>query len=771
MFSLEQSVKGPTHDKGHTLDLVLYRPTDGILSKTTVDQNLKSDHLAVVCKLNIPKPQIDPVTFSFRPIREIDPSSFKSDVSVSMSPNCSLAEYNDTLRTILDRHAPLRTHTSKRKKSTPWFNTIADQFYPLRRQRRRAERAWRKSGFLTVFKQIYEAIKRKLTDLVDNAKIAYFSSKIQGSKTCKELYNNFNKLTGKTNESPLPSNYDASDLPSVFSDYFANKISKIRSNFPPYNPQPDISTFHGTTCESFTPVTQDFVLSILKSMAPKSCELDPIPTCLLYEHLDVLLPTITNLINDSLSSGTIPAELKTAVVKPLLKKPSLDSDDLKNYRPISNLPFLSKVLEKVVLQQLLQHLQENNLCNSFQSAYRANHSTETALLRVVNDLLQAMDRDKISLLLLLDLSAAFDTVDHQILIDRLRDHFGIRSAALSWFQSYLSNRKQFVSVGDHKSMPTELCFGVPQGSVLGPVLFVLYTTPLSDLIKDHSIHHQLFADDTQLHKSSSPNSLPVISDELKDCTSAIKVWMSENQLKLNDDKTEAILLAPDKFTDTLELPSSVPIGSHSIPFSDSARNLGFVLDSKLTMKKHVVSICQSAYCELRRISSIRRYLTKEATQVLVTSCILSKLDYCNSLLMGTDLVVTNPMQKVQNFAARLIFGASRRQSADPLIQSLHWLKIRERIDYKVCSICFKILTKNAPSYLIELLPMYNNLAKLRSASDTRKLQEIRYTRKTHGYRSFQHYGPFVWNKLPYHVRHSEDMAFDILRTWPLSNLT
>ena len=176
------------------------------------------------------------------------------------------------------------------------------------------------------------------------------------------------------------------------------------------------------------------------------------------------------------------------------------------------------------------------------------------------------------------------------------------------------------------------------------------------------------------------------------------------------------------------------------------------------MRKHVTTVCQIAYYELRRISSIRRYLTKEATQTLVTSCILSRLDYCNVLLMGTDLVVTKPMQKVQNFAARLIFGASRRQSVEPLIESLHWLKIRERIDYKVCCICFKIVTESAPSYLTELLPIYKNLPKLRSAGDTRKFQEIRYNRKTHGYRSFRIYGPLIWNKLPPHIRHAKDIT-------------
>ena len=165
---------------------------------------------------------------------------------------------------------------------------------------------------------------------------------------------------------------------------------------------------------TFESVTDEFVLKIINSASAESCELDPIPTTLLYENLGILLPTITNIINTSLTTGIVPRDLKTAIVKPLLKKPSLDKNLLKKYRPISNLPFLSKILEKVVLRKLLSHLQENNLSNPFQPAYRAGHSTETVLLRIVNDILSALDNDNISVLLLLDLSAAFDTIDYQI---------------------------------------------------------------------------------------------------------------------------------------------------------------------------------------------------------------------------------------------------------------------------------------------------------------------------------------------------------------------
>jgi len=399
----------------------------------------------------------------------------------------------------------------------------------------------------------------------------------------------------------------------------------------------------------------------------------------------------------------------------------------------------------------------NGLCNVFQSAYRAGHSTETALLRVVNDLLQAMDQDKISILLLLDLSAAFDTVDHQIILHRLHASFGINSTALQWFRSYLLDRKQFVSVNNVSSGPLVLKYGVPQGSVLGPVLFVLYTTPLSQLIKDHSVNHQLYADDTQLHKSSSPNSVPTISNELHSCTCEIKDWMTQNQLKLNDDKTEALLFSPFVVSEDSSLPKSVSVGQHTIPFNDSARNLGFILDSDLSMKTHIKAVCQLAHYELRRISSIRRFLTQEATKTLVTSCILSRLDYCNSLLMGTDKATIMPMQQIQNYAARLIFGASRRQPTTPFLRSLHWLPVSERIKFKVCCVCFNTLTGTAPPYLSELLPKYSNLAKLRSASDSKQLQEFNYKRKAHGFRSLKVHGPHLWNKLPYNIRHAEDL--------------
>ena len=180
------------------------------------------------------------------------------------------------------------------------------------------------------------------------------------------------------------------------------------------------------------------VKHVIMKSAPKTCSLDPIPTPLLLDILDCLLPSLTALINSSLSSGLFPQVFKSAVIFPLLKKPSLDPNELKNFRPISNLPFISKIIEKLALVQISHHLSANNLLNQFQSAYRPGHSTETALLKIVTDLLLSLDDGNISLLASLDLSSAFDTIDQNILLHRLQHDFGLSGTVLDWFSSYLS---------------------------------------------------------------------------------------------------------------------------------------------------------------------------------------------------------------------------------------------------------------------------------------------------------------------------------------------
>ena len=543
----------------------------------------------------------------------------------------------------------------------------------------------------------------------------------------------------------------------MFADFFHNKILAIRTSLHSA-PQLQNSSqpFSGTPLSTFSPVSEDFVKKVIYQTTPKTCELDPMPTKFLFQYLDLLLPAITNIMNESLTSGIFPLEFKTAIVKPLLKKSSLDPSNLKNYRPISNLPYLSKLLERLVLHQLFSHLTTHNLLSAHQSAYRPGHSTETVLLRIVNDLLNSLDQDKVSVLLLLDLSAAFDTVDHKILLTRLSQTFGITSTALNWFRSYLSERKQTVLVSGNRSSESVLDFGVPQGSVLGPVLFILYTTPLTPLIDMYSVHHEMYADDTQLNHSESQSNYNHLIQTLQDCVTEVKTWMSENRLKLNDEKTEALRLLPPSIDSTF-LPSTVALGNSIIPFSDHVRNLGFFLDKDLSMQQHITKTCQAAYIEVRRISSIRHYLTLDATKTLVSTSILSRLDYCNSLLIGCPRKLLRPLQQVQNSAAKLIFKAKRSQHCTPLLKELHWLPIEQRITYKAACLCYQIISGTAPQYLSELLQLYVPSRSLRSAADDRIFRVPKFKRDKHGGRAFTYSAVKIWNSLPSSVRYSPSL--------------
>ena len=243
------------------------------------------------------------------------------------------------------------------------------------------------------------------------------------------------------------------------------------------------------------------VESFVDTIGKKSCDFDPIPASILKECKSTLLPILTSIVNMSLQSAFMPAALKEAMIKPKLKKGTLDPEDYPNFRPISNLKVVSKIIEKAASCQLGDYLCNNDLEESFQSAYKRFHSTEIALLKVQNDILFEIDNQKCVVLLLLDMSVAFDTVDHKLLLERMSKHYGVKGSALKWFRSYLQDRKQFVMIDGIKSKVKELRYGVPQGSVLGPILYLLYTSPIGDIIRRHGLNYHLYADDTQLYLS------------------------------------------------------------------------------------------------------------------------------------------------------------------------------------------------------------------------------------------------------------------------------
>ena len=417
-------------------------------------------------------------------------------------------------------------------------------------------------------------------------------------------------------------------------NYFVSKIQDIHTKLDisahslPKD-SVDNSSITITHLDNFTVLTEEEVLQLVKGSTKKNSNLGPMPTPLVIDCIDVLLPIITKIINLSLESGMFPDAWKNALVHPLLKKVGLDLL-FKNYRPISNLQYVSKLTEKAVSNQTHTHMMVNSVYPPLQSSYRQFHSTETALLKVTNDILLKMNSQEVTLLVRLDLSAAFDTVNHGILIDHLNKDVGIQGKALDWFKSYLTNRSKQVFLNGTTSKQFNLDSGVPQGSCLGPLLFIIYASKLFKVIEDQLPDAHGYADDTQLYLSFKPTSGSSQQDPLlamENCIEKIRRWMIHDRLLMNDDKTEFMIIGTRQQLSKLQ-PMSVSVNDSTIYPRPIVKNLGSWLDSQLKMSTHITIVCKACFFHLHNIRRIKKLLSKDSLLILIHAFITSKLDYC-----------------------------------------------------------------------------------------------------------------------------------------------
>ena len=448
--------------------------------------------------------------------------------------------------------------------------------------------------------------------------------------------------------------------------------------------------------------------------------------------------------------------MRRAIIKPLLKKMGLDLVS-KNYRPVSNLSFLSKLIEKVVALQFTNHLEKNGLLDSYQSAYRKYHSTETALLRVHNDISMETDGKNVSLLVLLDLSAAFDTIDHDILLNRLKLRYGIKGTALSWFKSYLTSRSQTVIINGTESEPQNIKYGVPQGSVLGPLLFTAYLAPLSDVLEKYGLKYHCYADDTQLYISFRPIEVgaeELAIETLEKAISDIKLFMVKNKLKLNDDKTEFLLLGTKARLSQAKY-NHIKIGESHIECSDEARNLGVIFDKHLTLEPHVNNVVKSSFYNIKNLWKIRKFLNQDHTNIAAHAFVTSKLDYANALLGGAPKFLIGRLQRVQNAAARVVTKTRKYDHISEKMKELHWLPICNRIKYKINLITWKALNGQAPKYITELL----ETGEINLRSNNNKLLHIPKTNLvSQGDKAYAKVAPVLWNSLPTTLRSMDKLT-------------
>jgi len=486
--------------------------------------------------------------------------------------------------------------------------------------------------------------------------------------------------------------------------------------------------------------------------------MDTIPTSLLLECHESFSVIIAHLANLSFAEGKFPTRFKTASVTPLLKNPSLDKSLSSSYRPISNLNFISKILERLFLHRIQSHILASPNFNQHQSAYRPGHSTETALVQLLDSIYHAADNGKATLLFSLDLSAAFDTIDHSILLHRLDHNFGLTGSALTWVQSYLTGRSQVVRIGCHSSGPSTCLAGVPQGSVLGPLLFSIYTSPIAHIAQAHGIQQQQYADDTQLYVALSPNSMVTHVSALESCLESLQAWFCANSMTLNPDKSNAILFATTQRAQSLPNQVSVNISGVTIPLSSHVKILGVVLDPRITLSEHTKAVSKSCFYHIRALKHIRDSLDSSMIRTIAAALVTSRLDYANSVLYGIPSKYISRLQRTQNTLARVVGGSHtpNRTSNLATLSQLHWLPIHDRIKFKIATMTHKAIYTCNPPYLANLVQWHTPSRNLRSASAN--LLSVTRCNISFGARGFRSAAPAIWNSLPSNVRSCETLT-------------
>lgn len=761
-FGLIQHVMVPTHTSDHILDLLISRASNDINIRSVQTTFYISDHCFVECSLSIPRPNLTMKEIQFRKMKQINLEAFKTDITSSNLCNVPWSSLDDlvecydvTLSRILEKHAPLQRRVVVVRPRVPWFN---EELKHLKAKRRKLEKKMLKSKRRRD-RDAYRSICNKYSAKLNNAKHKHYSELIdQCSGDSRKLFKVVSSLCKVRQEKPLPPHDDSCQLADEFGKYFCRKIELIKDDIDNITVNPPSVEYRSpeVKLETFALLSEKDVHDIITNSSNASCKLDPIPTWLLKLCANELTPVITKMINLSLQEGHVPDTWKVALLAPLLKKLGLDVV-FENFRPVSNLSFVSKSTEKAVVSQLFKQCTDNAPLPANQSSYRQFYSTETALLKVQNDILMNMDQQEVTLLVLLDLSAAFDTIDHGIMLDILESDFGVVGNALKWIKSFLSGRKQRVHINQAFSTSFAVNCGVPQGSCLGPVLFLLYLSQLFQVVNKHLPSAHGYADDTQLYLSFRPESSTAQDQAVRAieaCIADVRAWLVSRKLMFNDSKTKFLIIGTRQQLAKIKI-DSVRVGNVDIKPVESVRNLGSWFDSHMSMNVHVGKVCSKAFRGLYNIRQIRKFLSTESTKTLVHAFVTSHLDYCNSLLFGIPQYQFQRLQKVLNAAARVTCFTPRIAHITPVLMHLHWLPVKFRVDYKIALLVYKALHGLAPSYITELLST-KTTSRYQLRSDNQCLLLIPQTKaKTLGDRAFAHAAPSIWNSLPHHIRQSE----------------
>ena len=486
---------------------------------------------------------------------------------------------------------------------------------------------------------------------------------------------------------------------------------------------------------------EEVLTELLKLDVHKSSGLDGISPSILKISAYVIYESLTHIYNLSLCTGTFPSKLKMARVTPLFK--AGDSSNMNNYRPISVLPVLSKLFEKMVYSQIYEYLTKFNLIHANQSGFRSKHSCVTALTKIVDELLKEIDQGYYSGVLFLDFKKAFDMVNHAILVSKLQS-YKLDNLALKWFDSYLSERSQKVVLNNYESNAQAVHYGIPQGSILGPLLFLLYINDLP-LYLDNSTS-DLYADDTTIHCSSS--SVSNINMKLNNDMKKIHDWCNDNDMVINTEKSKSMIVGSCHKLQNADSDLKILYEDILLENVENEKLLGIYIDNSLSWSEQINHMVSKISSRLGLLSRLRTYLPMEGLIMYYNGYILPLFDYCCTIWGETTYSNVERLFKLQKRAARIILNAKYDVSSSSLFHKLGWLTIQKRIEYHKGVLMFKCVNKTAPDYLCNLFISCTNATRysLRSAEHGNLF--VPRPNSNFMKRTFHYSGTILWNSLP-----------------------
>ena len=779
LFNLKQLIDQPTRVTDTTSTIIDHIYTNNA-NKTNnikiVDSGI-SDHKPIFCKwkCKIPKSKKSGhTTFEYRNFKLFDENKFLSDVynasfeSVFQVDDAEKALDHFIIKflSLVDNHAPLRHRRVKNISLPPWItNDLRDAM--AKRDELKSKQSEKKKEIdkiADIDKRVNEEIqlknisteykcqRNKVVEMQRKAKKEYFNSLIENSKNTATIWRamneilNISKKSNKSQETGLSAD--------EYNNHFLSVASSLRKEIEINKAKQNINhdklkcfiedKLPENACFHIPLITENELVNIINGMKNKSAMgMDKIPIKLLKLALPFISKPLTYIYNICIMQNVFPTSLKIARVIPLPK--SKDTSDVNNFRPISILPLLSKPLEKHIQKHLLKFMENNNLFHSFQSGFRPNHSCNTALASLCDNWLSNINESKLTGAVFLDFKKAFDLVDHSVLLQKLNEYIR-NDNTLQFFKSYLCQRQQYVSVNCSSSELGFVECGVPQGSIIGPILFGIYINDLPLYISNKNVRCDLFADDSTLHTSSKD--ISSITTLLNTSLVEVSNWCKENLMVIHPNKTKSMVVTTRQKRQLKKLSLNLNIDSIPIEQVSEHKVLGVMIDDEMKWDSQINMISKKMSRTLFLMSKLKHFADQKSITMFHNAHIMPYINYASVLWDGAKHVHLDIIKSLYRRSIKIV-GKDYHVSTDEKLKSLNMLPFYKQLDYNKAIFMFKVYHESCPSNIYSLFKRCKSSRSMNFITPKPRIDLFES--------SISCSGSKVWNSLPSNIKNSKTL--------------